>query len=83
LRIGVVGIGPVGAVLGAHLIEAGAFVVLCDVMAQKMDTIKSKGVKVSTPDLKPFIDRVKPVYDDFYQEFPELKPVVQKALSLR
>ena len=48
-----------------------------------LDTIKSKGVKVSTPDLKPFIDRVKPVYDDFYQEFPELKPVVQKALSLR
>lgn len=44
LRIGVVGIGPVGAVLGAHLIEAGAFVVLCDVVHQKMDTIKKKGV---------------------------------------
>jgi 2-dehydropantoate 2-reductase len=44
LRIGVIGIGPVGAVLGAHLIEAGAFVVLCDLVHQKMDAIKKKGV---------------------------------------
>jgi 2-dehydropantoate 2-reductase len=44
LRIGVIGIGPVGAVLGAHLIEAGAFVVLCDLVHQKMDSIKKKGV---------------------------------------
>jgi 2-dehydropantoate 2-reductase len=44
LRIGVVGIGPVGAVLGAHFIEAGAFVVLCDLVHQKMDSIKKKGV---------------------------------------
>lgn len=44
LRIGIVGIGPVGAVLGAHFIEAGAFVVLCDVVHQKMDAIKKKGI---------------------------------------
>jgi len=44
LRIGIVGIGPVGAVLGAHFIEAGAFVVLCDVVHQKMDAIKKRGI---------------------------------------
>ncbi len=44
LRIGVVGMGPVGAVLGAHLIEAGAYVVLCDLVHQKMDIIKKKGI---------------------------------------
>lgn len=48
-----------------------------------LETIKSKGVKVSTPVLEPFQERVKPVYDNFYKEFPELKSVVEKALSLR
>jgi tripartite ATP-independent transporter DctP family solute receptor len=48
-----------------------------------LETIKSKGVKVSTPDLQPFKDLVKPVYENFYKEFPELKPVVEKALSLQ
>ena len=46
MRIGVVGMGPVGAVLGAHLIEAGAFVVLCDLVHQKMDVIKKKGISL-------------------------------------
>ncbi len=46
LRIGVVGMGPVGAVIGAHLIEAGAFVVLCDLVHQKMDVIKKKGISL-------------------------------------
>ncbi len=44
LRIGVVGIGPVGAVIAAHLLEAGAFVVLCDVMRKRMDEFKEKGI---------------------------------------
>lgn len=48
-----------------------------------LEKIKNKGVKVSTPDLKPFKDRVKSVYASFYKEFPALKPVVEKALSLQ
>lgn len=70
LRIGVVGIGPVGAVLGAHLIEAGAFVVLCDVVPQKMDTIKKKGIvlkykfekKIKVPEVCHTIQELK-MYD--------------------
>lgn len=46
MRIGVVGMGPVGAVLGAHLIEAGAYVVLCDLSQKKMDIIKKKGISL-------------------------------------
>jgi len=48
-----------------------------------LETIKSNGVKVSEPDLKPFQELVKPVYEDFYKKFPELKPVVEKAISLQ
>ena len=44
LRIGVIGIGPVGAVLVAHFIEAGVFVVACDAISQRMDKIKKKGI---------------------------------------
>ena len=43
-RIGVIGAGPVGLVLVAHLIEAGAFVVPCDIIPGRMEEIKKKGV---------------------------------------
>ncbi|MFQ6610555.1 MAG: ketopantoate reductase family protein [Fidelibacterota bacterium] len=44
LRIGVVGMGPVGATLAAHFIEAGTFVVACDIDPKKIDAIKKKGI---------------------------------------
>ncbi|MCH7613470.1 MAG: 2-dehydropantoate 2-reductase [Candidatus Marinimicrobia bacterium] len=47
LRIGVVGAGPVGLTLSAHLIEAGAFVVICDILTGKMDKIKRSGIKLT------------------------------------
>ena len=46
LRIGIIGMGPVGCVLAAHLIEAGAFVVPCDIMPKKMDKIKKSGIQL-------------------------------------
>ncbi|UCC43572.1 MAG: ketopantoate reductase family protein [Candidatus Zixiibacteriota bacterium] len=36
--------GPIGTALAAHLIEAGAFVVLCDVDREKIDQMKDKGI---------------------------------------
>ena len=51
--------------------------------AKDLETIKANGVAVTTPDLKLFRKRVEPVYQDFYKEFPQLKPVVEKALSLQ
>jgi len=44
LRVGVVGMGPVGATLAAHFIDAGAFLIACDVDAKKIDSIKKKGI---------------------------------------
>lgn len=46
LRIGIIGLGPVGCVLAAHLIESDAFVVVCDIMPQKMDKIKKSGIQL-------------------------------------
>lgn len=47
LRVGVVGMGPVGSVIAAELIEAGALVVPCDVIPQKMEKIKKSGIKLT------------------------------------
>lgn len=46
LRVAVVGLGPVGGTLAAHLIEAGASVVVCDSDREKIDTILSKGLRL-------------------------------------
>lgn len=46
LRIGVVGLGPIGSTLAVHLIEAGAFVVPCDIDRKKIDLIKESGIQV-------------------------------------
>ena len=44
LRIGVIGVGPVGGIITAHLIEADAFVVACDMIQNRMDKIKKSGL---------------------------------------
>ena len=46
LRVGVVGVGPVGQTLAAHLIDAGAFVVVCDIDHERIDAIKSGGIRL-------------------------------------
>ncbi len=46
LRVGVIGMGPIGSTLAAHLIDAGAFVVPCDVDRDRIDVIKSEGIRV-------------------------------------
>jgi 2-dehydropantoate 2-reductase len=46
VRVGVVGMGPIGCGLTAHLIDAGAFVVPCDIDREKIDLIKKEGVRL-------------------------------------
>jgi 2-dehydropantoate 2-reductase len=46
LRIGVVGLGPVGCILTAHLIEAGQSVIPCDIDREKIAAIKSEGIRL-------------------------------------
>lgn len=47
LRVGVVGVGPVGAVLVAHLLKAGAFVVPCDIIGKRMDKMRKSGLRLT------------------------------------
>jgi len=46
LRVGVIGMGPIGSTLAAHLIDAGAFVIPCDVDREKIDIIKKAGIRL-------------------------------------
>lgn len=47
LRIGVIGVGPVGSTLTAHLIDAGAYVVPCDIDRIKVDKIRENGIRLT------------------------------------
>ncbi len=45
-KIAIVGVGPVGGILGAFLSRAGHKVVLCDVLKGHLDAIRERGLKV-------------------------------------
>jgi len=46
-KVAIVGAGPVGGILGAHLAHAGHYVVLCDIQKPHLDTIKEKGLSLT------------------------------------
>ena len=46
-KIAIVGVGPVGGILGAHLARAGHYVVLCDVQKPHLDAIKTRGLSIT------------------------------------
>jgi 2-dehydropantoate 2-reductase len=46
-KIAIVGTGPVGGILGAHLAHAGHYVVLCDIQKPHLDAIKERGLFVT------------------------------------
>lgn len=43
-KVAIVGMGPVGMILGAHLLEAGCEVAVCDTDKIKMNQVKSEGI---------------------------------------
>jgi 2-dehydropantoate 2-reductase len=45
-KIAIIGAGPVGGILGAHLAHAGHYVVLCDVLKNHLDAIKERGLTI-------------------------------------
>ncbi len=47
MRVGIIGTGPVGSILTAHLKDAGAHVVPCDMFSHKIDAIKKKGIRLT------------------------------------
>lgn len=44
LSVGVIGMGAIGSTLAAHLIDAGAHVIACDVDREKIDAMKADGI---------------------------------------
>jgi 2-dehydropantoate 2-reductase len=46
-KIAIVGVGPVGGVLGAYLARAGHYVVLCDIQKPHLDAIKRRGLSIT------------------------------------
>jgi 2-dehydropantoate 2-reductase len=46
-KVAIVGAGPVGGILGAHLAHAGHYVVLCDIQKPHLDAIKEKGLSIT------------------------------------
>ena len=44
LKIGVIGLGPVGCIIMSHLQKADAFVVGCDIDIKRIEKIKKKGL---------------------------------------
>lgn len=46
-KIAIVGVGPVGGILGAHLARAGHYVVLCDIQKPHLDAIKDRGLSIT------------------------------------
>jgi 2-dehydropantoate 2-reductase len=46
-KIAIVGAGPVGGILGAHLAHAGHYVVFCDIQQPHLNAIKERGLTIS------------------------------------
>jgi 2-dehydropantoate 2-reductase len=47
MRVGIIGLGPVGSTLAVHLKEAGAHVVACDAFHSKIDAIRKQGIRLT------------------------------------
>jgi len=46
LKIGIVGLGPIGMILAVHFREAGCDVAVCDIIKEKLKLIKTDGIKL-------------------------------------
>lgn len=48
-----------------------------------LETLKKNGVTITKPDLGPFVRITAVVRDNYLAKYPDLKPVVEKAISLQ
>ena len=46
-KIAIIGVGPVGGILGGHLVHAGHYVVLCDILKDHLDAIRERGLSIT------------------------------------
>lgn len=64
-------------------IEAGKYErsIIRDSEAQDIESIKEAGLIVTYPDNTPFLEATKSVYEKYFKEYPEWKPIVEEILS--
>lgn len=46
-KIAIIGVGPVGGILAAHLTYAGHYVIACDIQIPHLDVMKEEGLSIS------------------------------------
>jgi 2-dehydropantoate 2-reductase len=46
-KVAIVGVGPVGGILGAYLAQAGHYVVMCDILKNHLDAIQERGLTIT------------------------------------
>lgn len=47
LKIGIIGAGPIGCILGAHLAKSQKEIVLVDILKDRLDAVKKNGLSIS------------------------------------
>jgi 2-dehydropantoate 2-reductase len=82
--IGIIGLGPVGSILTAHLIHSGENVVVEDAMSNILLKIKQDGLNVSgIAELAVKVDKIANSLDELAQFEPEIMFIVTKACYLK
>ena len=75
-KVAIIGAGPVGGILGAHLARAGHYVVFCDIQKPHLDAIKDRGLSISgTAEMTAPCGRVACGVSEL-SDFPEVDTVV-------
>ncbi len=75
-KIAIIGTGPVGGILGAHLAHAGHYVVLCDILKSHLDAIKERGLTIKgVSELTARCDRLAYNISEL-SHFPEVDTIV-------
>ena len=46
-KIAIIGVGPIGGILAAHLASAGHYIVLCDIQKPHLDAIAARGLSIT------------------------------------
>ncbi len=93
MKIGIIGMGPVGSTLAVHFVLAGQEVHVCDIIEEKIDLIKQEGVSLThTIEKKAMVTGAYTSIDElmskeldllvFSVKTPYLKQVIENAAML-
>ncbi len=84
LTLGVIGLGPVGSILAAHLIHSGQDVVVEDAMPNILQKIKQDGLHISgTTQLSVKVSQVANSLKELAESRPKMVFIVTKACYLK